>query len=342
MEQLRCRREAAMKSILTFIILFSLPALGANLYHSKRDKEFNPITYYFNGAYDVIQNSYYFSQRNYIDKHKTLFKRITSPNHSIKKDGGYKKFFRDEFTTSRVVPNIGLHVIGGAYDTLYIKQYFESKNYTYPWMASIALTYLVHFGNEALELTNSNISSHDNIVDLYIFDVAAIFLAQNKAAMSFLYDDLQMRPWHLQPMYDYNNREVTNSGLNYVFRPKFFKSKIRPFFFLGMQTLGGASYQFKENESFTLALGMALTDPLEQKGRFVSALFWDTADKLNASLFLNGSEDYRVRLNLFPRFFKSKVGDFGLLLGQKKDRHYVLGLNYNLPIGLVFNTSGPR
>ncbi len=332
-----------MKSIYIILVyIFSINSFALSIYDSKRDQDFNPVTYYFNGAYDVIQNPYYFSQRNYIDKHKTLFKRMLSPNHSIKKDGGYKKLFVDEFTTSRVVPNIGLHILGGAYDTLYLKQYFDHKEYKYPWAASIALTYLVHFGNEALELTNDNITSHDNLADLFIFDVAAIFLAQNKSLMSFIHNDLQLRTWHLQPMYDFNNKEVANSGLNYIMRPDLFKTDLRPFALIGMQTLGGASYQYKKDENVTLAFGMALTDPLEQKGRFVSALFWDTKDKLNTSLFINGSEDYRVRLNIFPQVFKLKKGHLGLLLGQKKNRHFILGLNYNLPLGLVFNTSGPR
>ena len=306
-----------------------------SLLNSRKDDPLLPINYYFNSAFDVIQNPYYFSQNDFFEKHETLFKRIGSPDKSIKRDGGYGKFFNDEFLTSRVIPNIGLHMIGGAYDNLYLYQYFKERNYSYPLAFAVTLSYLGHFGNEALELTNENITSHDNIADLFLYDVMAFYLAFNPKVMNFFVKDLQMQAWHLQPMYLPKEGDVTNAGLNYIFRPDLFKSRLKPFLFMGMQNLIGLSYEVKKKEYFTGAFGMALTDPLEQKGKFVTALFYDKNDFVSTSLYINGTEDYRVRLNIYPELFSFKSLKLGLLLGQKKNREEVVGVNFNMPIGLA-------
>jgi hypothetical protein len=307
------------------------------LNHSKESGHLTPVTYYFNSAFDVTQNPYYFSQSDFLEKHKTLFRRIRSPHNSIKRDGGYSKLFKDEFLTSRVVPNLGLHMIGGAYDKLFLYQFFEEKDYPAPMLFTAVLSYMGHFGNEALELTNSNISSHDNIADLFFFDVVSFYLAFNPKVMNFLVNDLEMHTWHSQPMYLVKDSDITNAGLNYIFRPDLFKNKFRPFLFMGMQNLAGLSYEFKQDHFFTTAFGMALTDPLEQKGKFVTAFFYDKKDFLASSLYINGTEDFRVRLNLFPELFNFEKLRFGFLLGQKKNREEVVGINLNLPLGLAFS-----
>lgn len=325
-----------LRLIVVLSYLFNLSASAEYLLYSPERKNVEPVSYYFNGAFDVIQNPYYFSQENFWKKHKELFRRIGSPNHSIKKDGGYGKFFKDEFLTTRVVPNIGLHLIGGGYDTRLLQEYFKDKGATFPLLYAVTVSYLAHFGNEALELTNSNITSHDHIADLFIFDVAAVVLFQNDNVVKFFRDDLGMRHWHMQPMVESKKFDITNAGLNYIFRPDVFKSKVRPFLYLGMQTLTGGSYEFREKEFFSFAAGMALTDPLLQKGRFVTGLFYDKEDDLNWSVFMNGSEDYKIRMNLYPAFLRSRIGEFGLLIGARKGAEQVIGINYKLPLGLSY------
>tara|TARA_R110000868_G_scaffold20678_5_gene87140 strand:- start:6836 stop:7822 length:987 start_codon:yes stop_codon:yes gene_type:complete len=323
----------------TLLVLLSL-SLHANelpnLLDHKKDDKLLPVTYYFNTAFDVIQNPYYFSQSDYRAKHEAMFKRISSFDHSVKKDGGYKKLFEDEFLTARILPNVGLHMIGGAYDKLYLYQYFKENNYPAPMVFTFALSYMGHFGNEALELTNENITSHDHIADLFFFDAMSFYLAFNPKIMNFLVSDLEMQAWHLQPMFNFEKSDVTNAGLNYIFRPDFFDSKFRPMLLIGMLNLAGVSYELSPREFITTAFGMALTDPLEQKGKFVSAFFYDNEKSLAAALYLNGTEEYRVRLNLFPEIFNFDSLKLGLLLGQKRDNSEVVGVNINLPIGLAF------
>lgn len=328
--------------ILCFALLF--PALGAEskIYDDKRDSPWLPITYAINGTFDVIQNPYWFDQGQYRLKMTEVWKRVKDPHDNIKRDGGYRKLIRDEFFSSRVLPNIGLHFLGGAYDTLWLTEYFQAKGYPLPRAWAFFFTYLAHFGNEALETTSSEITSHDHIADIYFFDLAAFFFANYPKGMDFLTDDMGMKAWHFNPMYDLDGGDFYNAGLNYVFRPKaayLFKGKVKPLYYLGMQTLLGASVDYKGERTLSMAMGISLTNPLKQKGRFVTGLFHESNGELDASLFLNGSEDFRWRLNLYDNIWKKVPAlpenwSLGVMFGQAKGPSYAFGINLNMPFGL--------
>jgi len=116
--------------------------------------------------------------------------------------------------------------------------------------------------------------------------------------------------------------------------------KLKPLYFLGMQTMAGASYRYTQISDVTVAMGISLTNPLKQKGRFVTGLFHETDGELDASLFLNGSEDFRWRVNLYENLLRKvvknkKPWNLSLVLGQAKGPSYAIGLNVNLPFGLA-------
>ncbi len=339
-----------MKTLLllfsTLFISFAHSSELPKIHRPERDSKWLPLTYLANGTFDVIQNPYWFSQDNYGRKVGEFWSRIKDPHTNIKKDGGYKKLIQDEFFSSRVLPNIGLHAIGGAYDTLWLRQYFEYYDVPAAGFFSFLFTYGAHLGNEALETTSNQISSHDHIADIYIFDVAAFLMSYSPTVMNFLVEDLRMKAWHFNPMYNLNDDDFFNAGLNYIFRPdalSFNEGIFRPVYFLGMQTMAGLSYRYNRANTITASAGMSLTDPLEQKGRFVTALFHEYQDELEASVFFNGSEDFRYRVNLYDTFFyrflnaeQSKSYQLGMMVGEKKGGHLALGLNLNLPIGIGF------
>ena len=335
--------------LFTLIFVCSVSAEEFPQIHNPvRDSKWLPLTYLANGTFDVIQNPYWFSQKDYGRKVGEFWSRIKDPHQNIERDGGYRKLIQNEFFSSRVLPNIGLHAIGGAYDTLWLRQYFEYYDVPAPGFFSFLFTYGAHLGNEALETTSDEISSHDHIADIYFFDIAAFLMSYSPATMNFLIHDLDMKAWHFNPMYNLNEDDFFNAGLNYIFRPKslsFGENKFRPMYFLGMQTMLGLSYDYNRENTLTASAGMSLTDPLEQKGRFVSALFHEYQGELEASLFLNGSEDFRFRVNLYDTFFyrfmnqkQTKDYQLGLVLGQKKDNNVAFGLNINLPFGMGFIT----
>jgi hypothetical protein len=327
--------------LVLFFVNLSSYASDNRIFDSDRDSNWLPVTYIVNGTYDVIQNPYWFSQRNLGEKYEETWRRVRSPHSSIKKDGGYSKFFKDEFFSPRVLPNIGLHFVGGAYDTLWLTEYFRHHNVMAPQFFALLTTYAARFGNEALETTSNEINSHDHIADLYIFDLAAFFAARSPTIMNFLLDDLSMKAWHFNPMFDVDGKNFFNAGLNYIFRPEtlhFTQGKNRPLLYLGMQNMVGLSHQYKTRQTISMAMGMSLTNPLKQKGRFVTGLFHETGGELDASLFINGSEDYRWRLNLYENIIRQyfdRPWRLSLMMGQAKGPAYALGIMFHMPFGIA-------
>jgi hypothetical protein len=324
-----------------FLLLFFSSAIFAEalIYSQKRDPLFNPLQYYVNGAFDVTQNPNYFNQKSFVKKHEVLWKRIRTPRTSIKRDGGFTKLWQHEFTSSRVFPNIALHTIGGGYDMLMLKEYFESQNISTTSSTALAfgLSYMVKFGNEALETTSDKINSHDHIADLYFFDALSLPLFLYPKTARFFIEDLGMTHWHFLPVYLPKEEDFTNAGLNYVFRPKILRGeKLAPLFFVGMQTLAGLSFEYQTERMISAAAGINFTDPLEKKGSLVYGLFHETDKRLDASLFLNGSENFRARLNLYPSVLNFSSTSLGFFGAYSKNNELSFGLQAFLPLGVGY------
>jgi hypothetical protein len=327
-----------MKFLIALMMTFSLHAATSyRIYQPQIDGPWLPVTYYLNATFDVIQNPYWFSQDNARQKYSELFERIRDPHESIEENGGYGKLIRDEFFSGRVLPNILLHTLGAGYDTLWLNEYFEHYNYPMPKLWTFLLTYAGHLGNEALETSQTQeINAHDHIIDLYFFDVLGFTLGSHLEMMDFLLEDMGMKAWHFQPAWDIKGEDFFNAGLNYVYRPKYFQGKVKPILFTGMQNMGGISV-YEQNHVFSLLAGVALTNPLRQKGRLVVGLFHEEGERLTGSLLLNSSEDFRWRVNLYPHFWDDYLPhsyELGFIAGENKDGRLALGLSLNMPFAL--------
>lgn len=324
-----------------FLFLFSIHVNASEklIFDENRDDILFPITYFVNGTMDVTQNQNWFSQKHNVTRREELWDRIKDPHNKIKRDGGYKRLISDEFFSGRVAPNIFLHTIGGAYDNLWLKEYYEHYEIPFPFLFAIITAYTARLGNEAIETSATALTSHDHIADLYFFDVAGVLLASHPKSMEFLVKDMGLKAWHFQPMWDVKEDDFFNSGLNYIIRPEYFNKSgcLSPFAFFGMQNQGGVSYTCSGDKIYSAAMGVFFTDPLARKGKMLGSFFYENNKELNASLFLNGSDNLRWRLNLHPHIFEEKISSkikLGLLFAQTYQRDYAAGININLPFGL--------
>jgi hypothetical protein len=333
-----------LKTLLCFFIFsnFCILAAGETSYKiidNTHEDEWLPVTYVINGTFDVTQNHNWFSQRHFRTKSSELIKRIRNPHKSVKKDGGYEKLFKDEFLTGRVAPNIFLHTLGGAYDVAWLDEYYRKHEYPYPFLFSVVTSYFARLGNEVLETSYHEITSHDHIADLFFFDVLGVWLGSNPDAVDFMVDDLGMKAWHFQPVWDLEAEDFYNAGLNYIVRPKALEMKgcIRPLIFLGMQNLFGASLTCTGRRTISAATGFFFTDPLAQKGKLVTGLFYERDEDLAASLFINGSDNLRYRLNLHPGTLDEFINPkwkLGVFMGQTYQNDFSIGFNITAPVGL--------
>lgn len=323
------------------ILLFSAKIFSSEilLYQDRdygSDSQFNPITFYFNNTFDTIQNPYLFSQKDFLRKHETVYKRIRSPISTINNLEGFDHLFVSEFIGERSVPNYTVHLIGGGYDFRKLAEWYEVNNYPLAFTLSFLTTYASKFGNEAIESTDTqNIGPEDHIADLYFFDLAGNLLFMNNRVVTFFRDDLSLVSWGGQPLYAPKTDDFTNTMSQYIVRPNLGSKQWRPFILFGMQALFGISYRLSEKESLSLGSGVAMTDPIHNKGRFATGLFYDKADSLMSSLLINSTENFRYRLNLYPGILKYKNLSPGFLLAEDREDKIFLGMNLILPIGIA-------
>lgn len=326
---------------LTVLVVASCLSVHAKgiIYDKSIDEPLLPISYLINGGFDVAQNGNWFNQKDFGNKSKTVWNRVRKPVRNIKADGGFSLFLKDEFLSTRAAPNLLLHTLGGAYDALWLKEYYDHHQFRYPIFMATLTSYIARWGNEVLEATEPQITSHDHIADLYFFDTLGILLSLNENYMKFLVDDLGMKAWHSLPFYDPDTDDFINAGLNYIVRPRALSlsESIMPFFYFGMQNIVGLSIN-RGNNTYSFGSGFFLTDPLKRKSRLVSSFFYEKNNDLAFSVFVNGSEGFRWRTNFYPLLFK-KVTKYKIsfFLGEKrhlKKDNFTVGLSLNIPVGL--------
>ncbi len=98
--------------------------------------------------------------------------------------------------------------------------------------------------------------------------------------------------------------------------------------------MAGTSFYIDTRDSLTPALGIALTDPLIIKGDLIGALFWDRDDSLLASLTVNGSSNFAIRINLYPDFISVGKLRMGYYLAYSKAGETFFGINISMPAGV--------
>src|SRR4030042_3072566 len=296
-----------------------------------------PVNFYFNSAFDSAQVPTAFKQHDYFGKYEKVINKTIDPIANIKKDGGFKKFFLDEWTSTRAVPNYLLHVIGGGYDFRMIAEWYTYNGIPAAYFLSFLTCYLAHFSNEALETSNKNLTSHDHIADLYFFDVIGKLLFMSDAVTIFFHDFFQLRNWMGQPMFDVRKTRIYNASCNYVIRPFIYKKMVRFFFMMGYHELGGVGFRVNDTDWITFCAGVAIVKGFnpdrQRKGadavknfRTCGAIFYDRNGNLLASLILNGTENYKMRLNIYPDLLNIDHVNFGLFLGVDDYNKVAIGL----------------
>ena len=215
---------------------------------------FNPISYYFNTAFDTIQNPNYFDQEDYFKNHEKILERTFNLSRGIREGGGFENLLKNEIIGLRAMPNYFLHLLGSGYDFRLLAEWFQENNYQYPYAWAVTLSYIAHLGNEALESSNEkDINAHDHIADLLLFDLISKLIYMNDEYVKFFKQDLGMISWPYQPFIN-SDGLVENAGSNFILRPQIHHFSVKPFIHLGMQLLIGASFPYY-NYTMSIAAG---------------------------------------------------------------------------------------
>ncbi len=308
---------------------------------------FLPVTMYINIAFDSAQVPAAFPQNDYFINHRRLFDKISNPIRAINKDGGWAKFFSDEMLSERVLPNITLHLMGGGYEFRTLAEWYEYHGFPVPYLLSFITFYAAEYGNEAIEYNNKVLTSHDFIADLLIFDLLGPLLFLDDDIAAFFHDTLQMRNWSSQPIFSLSQLKFINVGTSFVLRPYAFGETVRPFIYIGMNYLLGASFRISDTDCLSYGVGISVTKPFDpardtqrdylRKIRTAGGIFWDRKDAPLVTLLVNATEQYQYRLNVYPELFDFEHLNVGFFLAIDDTRHFVWGIALYkvIPIGMT-------
>ncbi len=279
-----------------------------------------PLTNYVNTAFDTAQVSRAFSQDGYWHNHARVFDRVVAhPLDSIDEDGGWDHFFRQEFASSALLPNLTLHLLGNGYDFRALAEWYDEHRVPFPYFWAFLSSYAGYFGNEAIEISNPEIDATDHIADLYFFNLVGNLLFMSDTVTDIVHNQWQLRNWPGQPVFDVRHHEILNASNNYVLRPHLWSEHVRPFLYLGLHYFAGASLALRNDTGVSVGAGLAAVDPFAEdslaKIQASGGIFWDDRDRLLTSVIFNGTDESIVRVNLYPDLFPYQPLDLGFFFG---------------------------
>lgn len=320
---------------------------------------YNPLSYVINGGCDILQTEN--QSRNLKDlRYSTGVKNVTynlsSPFTSIR-DYGVKLFLTDEIIPSSVdeknmqwLPNYELHLLGGGMEYRMMAEWYDAHGFAFPKTASLVTLAVQHFLNEIIENNGYVGRTVDPIADLYVFDPLGIVLFSFDPVCKFFGETLNMADWSYQAAYNPTSGDLENAGQNFILKYKLpFAGKYALFYECGMNGMAGLSYEFKKDESFSLALGMrncrdvTVTDGTGGRKqtatmKWNAGFFYDKNNSLMLSILASGQRAYKVVTNIYPGLISTagfSPGLFAILTSQNK---IILGMAVSfVPIGLATN-----
>jgi hypothetical protein len=308
--------------------------------------EWNPLHSWITWAYDSQQVTASFDDYHLADRWPTVRWDLTHVNGAIHQRGSWADFINRQVIPYRMtekdwIPNWSLHLLGGGMVHLKTKEWFEAQGVPLPWLASALWCTSAELFQEVLEKASTK--SDDEVADVLIFLPASFLLFSYEPFARWAADTLHLEEWNYQPMWNPDQEKpvnlkgrLVNVGQNFVVRPGFFGWKDhRPFAFFGMTSVFGLSHKVTATDSFSWGIGAAMRHAQDPTlTRTAGGLFWDRNGSLLASLILNGTENLKARLNVYPGVLGSGWWSPGIYVGYGDHKEVQAGITLRvLPVG---------
>jgi hypothetical protein len=323
---------------------------------------FNPFSYLINSGYDIYQLTEHdrrIFQFPYAKSATNVFWNLGHPVKVIEQVGWWK-FTRTEMLPltfnpegAQWIPNYLLHVIGGGMSYATLSEWYRFHNVKYPRVFGFATFMTASLINEIIENNGYNGSNSDPIPDIYFFNFAGVALFSSEKVQRFFSQKLHMADWSLQPSITFTDLALHNCGQYYSFKWEIpFERRLSLFSRLGMGTLVGASWKFKNGDAISAGAGVRSGERylLDEIARQVSistpfsfGIFYDRNNSLLASVQVSDVSDYFINANVYPGLIK--IGKFSPGLWAVFDRkgYPTIGITtrYTLGTGLGYNFRKP-
>lgn len=314
----------------------------------------HPLRMIVNGSYGILQVSNRDRRPwkiDYANGIENVWFNVRDPFTTIR-ETGVKDFVLREllpFSTNtrdaRYWPNYTQHLIGGGMSYRMIAEWYEFHGFAHPRAWSVGSMAIYHFWNEVIENDELVGYTTDPVADLWIFDPLGMVLFNHDGVARFFSHTLHMSDWSYQPSYDPQRRTLENNGQNFAIKVQLpWTAQWSVLYYYGTHGELGLSRTWPGGSSLSFAGGFRageLTD-LGHGVRTVDlvptfGLFFDRDNSLLASVLLSNTDDYAVRLNLYPGLLGMNALAPGFFIAGSKDRRLTAGVTLgavrHLPVG---------
>jgi hypothetical protein len=338
---------------------YRLPGKDYYFYHGLdygSESLVNPLRLIITGGFGILQmdnRSNHLDDVDFSNGYNNVMENLTHPFKAIDEEG------LSEFLLNQVVPvsfnrekayywpNYTLHLIGGGMSYRMMLEWFRLKGYRNPAFNSAVTITLYHFLNEVVENSRYTGYNTDPIADLYIFDPLGIVLFSSERVSRFFGKTLNMADWSYQVCYNPVRNSVQNVGQNFAMKYWINDDRdIGLFYHFGTHGELGLSFRTSDGGCLSFGAGLVANELVDISEKttlreltadlvVTAGLFYDRNNSLLASLLYSKSQDYKVRMNMYPGLFEVVGVAPGLFISLDQDNHLSAGLTLRfIPAGL--------
>lgn len=316
---------------------------------------YSPLYAMVNRGFDALQLRRDRSPVVSIVDTKNVLDNLADPFTPIRYTGeGWSTFLEQEIfplsfseSSSRWLPNYGLHLIGGGQTYAWMREWFIARDAP-PEAATIFSAAALMTGaiiNESIENKGVVGFNTDAIADIYVFDLGGIVLFSFEPVRRFFSKTLLLADWSLQPALTFPRGYLHNVGNYYSLKaPIPFIPRLALFVYGGVSTMGGLSFKIDREYSISAAAGGRI-NKFENTGGSTSvqnvvgfrpsgALFLDRNQSLIASVQVSDITDYTFTMNLYPNAIVHTEPGLGTWTVVGKDGRWLVGLSYTHAFGV--------
>lgn len=345
--------------ILIFSNIVNAEVMQAYFYHGYNygsEANINPLHLILNGGYGIMQMDNRTNDPTTIDYRagwKNVWRNLKNPVKAIEQEGW------EEFLLTQVVPvsinrkqayywpNYSQHLIGGGMSYRMMVEWFDYYNFKYPKLHALTTMTYYHFLNEIVENSDYVGYNTDAIADMYIFNPLGILIFSSDKVSRFFSQTLNMRDWSYQFSYDPVHKQIENNGQNFSLKYFFNREKkVGLFYHYGTHGEFGLSFKRENGTCWSFAGGFIANKLVNLSDRDdlraltadlvpTAGIFYDRNNSLLASLMYSKTQDYFLRLNVYPGLVHLWKLSPGFYITFNQEKKASVGINFNfLPIGI--------
>lgn len=337
----------------SFLILFIATNAQAEPYYAVKnygsESLYDPLSNFLSYSLDSLQVPESFGTENFGDNLDALLSNLAHPRRTIKNDGGFNRFVNREIfpvdaehsdESWAILPNYGLHLLGGGMVFRRDLEYFMAHDYEYPMLSAVALAMTAELIQEVIELNKTK--PGDAIADFYLYRPIGLLLFADDDVANFIMDTLDPAIWPYLQAFDFGNDQFLNTGISYMYRPpvtEFLNTRL--FIFTGLNNQIGLAHRIDNSDWLSWGVGLSTQriDFTQDKQAVLDTsfgLFYDRNKSLLWSLTINDTGGTQYRFNLFPNN-ETTLGKFGYFISKNDNTDLAMGITYKIQIGIGFS-----